>query len=61
MADFLLWLTRVLVIGVGFALAGRGIGDAAMWEGVAGGAVALVGAVLSWRARQSALRTPPPG
>lgn len=50
--DHALWLLRVALMSGGSALASRGIGDAAMWEAVAGGVVALAGAVWSYLARR---------
>ena len=43
---------RLAVQIVGGALMARGIGDAAVWEAVAGLAVTIVGFVLSRRARR---------
>jgi hypothetical protein len=57
----LLWAVRMAIISGGAALTARGFGDATVWEAVAGGAVALAGAVWSWRARKQQLATVPPG
>lgn len=59
--DQVLWLLRVALMSGGSALASRGIGDAGLWEAVAGAVVAIAGAVWSYFARQSAIAAPPPG
>lgn len=56
-----LWLLRMVLVSAGTALASRGIGDAALWEAVAGAVLGLVGAAWSYFARKQALETPPPG
>jgi uncharacterized protein YneF (UPF0154 family) len=51
---------RLAVQLIGGALMARGLGDAAIWEAVAGLVVALVGFFVSRRARRQALATVPP-
>jgi hypothetical protein len=58
--DHILWLVRVALLAFGGALTAWGIGDAAMWEAVAGGLMAAVSAAWSWWARRAALATIPP-
>lgn len=57
--DQALWLARVLLLQAGAVMASRGIGDAAMWEAVTGGAISVAAALWSYRARQAALAAPP--
>lgn len=54
-----LWLARVLLLQLGGVLTARGIGDAALWEAVAGGVIGVGTAAWSWHARQAALKAPP--
>lgn len=58
--DNALWFVRVALLAIGGALTAWGIGDAAMWEAIAGGVVAALSAVWDWRARRAALATIPP-
>jgi hypothetical protein len=59
--DTTLWAMRMALVAAGAVLAKQGVGDAAMWEAIGGAVVAAAGAVWSWRARQKALATVPPG
>jgi hypothetical protein len=58
--DQAMWLARVLLLQAGGFLAARGIGDAALWEAVAGAILAGGAAVWSWYARKRALAAVPP-
>lgn len=55
-----MWLVRMALVTLGGALTARGIGDAPLWEAVAGLAVGAVGALMSWRARHAQLAAEPP-
>lgn len=49
----IMWLLRMLLVSAGGWLAGKGIGDAALWEAVTGAVLGLAGAVWSFQARRS--------
>ncbi|RVT96263.1 hypothetical protein EOD42_14215 [Rhodovarius crocodyli] len=60
----LLWAVRMGLVALGSALAAHGVGDKDLWEQVAtqvaGPAVAMIGIVLSYRARKKQIAAPPP-
>lgn len=58
--DQAMWLARILLLQAGGFLAARGIGDAPLWEAVAGAVLAGGAAVWSWHARRQALASVPP-
>ena len=51
--DDVMMVLRLAMQGVAGAMIARGMGDAALWEALIGGVLALVGLVLSWRARRA--------
>lgn len=57
--DQAMWLARVLLLNAGGWLAARGVGDAALWEAVAGAIITAGAAVWSWYARKRALAAVP--
>lgn len=55
-----MWLARIALLNAGGWLTARGIGDAPLWEAVAGALITAGAAVWSWYARKRALAEVPP-
>ncbi len=58
--DLFMQVFRMALLAGGSALAARGIGDVALWGEIAGGILAIVGAVWMRYARKQALAALPP-
>lgn len=54
------WLVRMALQWAGVALAARGYGDEALWQGVSGALMTIGGAMWSWRARAAQIAMEPP-
>jgi hypothetical protein len=55
-----MWLARIALLNAGGWLTARGIGDAPLWEAVAGALITAGAAAWSWYARKRALAVVPP-
>jgi hypothetical protein len=60
MTEQVMWFARVALLNAGGWLAARGVGDAALWEALAGALVTAGAATWSWYARKRALASVPP-
>ena len=57
--DTFLWAIRIVMVGIGSALAQKGIIDNDTWTQITSGVLTIGGAVWSYFARKSALATDP--